>query len=133
MTKTGLVARCTLALLFFAFCLPLTALAGVMDDAHGPWKLDVEKTTQVNGGPVSAPFDVIFIDKDSNLFIMKDSVSGVGGPMPFTVQKASDSDAVLQLSGSHSMRLEMKGQNEMSLTGQTDGKDQDKEILYFTR
>ena len=130
MTRTKLAARFALALIF-AFCLPLAAMAGVMDDAHGTWKLDVEKTTKANGGEVNAPFDVVIIDKASNTFIMKDTASGHEGPMRFTPQNPTATSVVLQITGGPAMRLEMKGKNEMSLIGLEDGRDL--ESLCFTR
>ena len=130
MTRTNLAARFALAL-FFALCLPLAAVAGVMDDAHGTWKLDAEKTAKANGRPVTPPFDAVVIDKADNSFIMRDTASGQEGRMPFTVQNPLATSAVLQITDGPAMRLEMKGKNEMTLIGQENGRDQ--ETLCFRR
>lgn len=130
MTRTNLAARFALALIF-ALCLPLAAMAGVMDDADGTWKLDAEKTAKANGGPVTPPFDVVVIDKAGNSFTMRHTASGQEHPMPFTVQNPSAASAVLQITNGPAMRLEMKGKNEMCLIGLENGRDQ--EALCFTR
>lgn len=129
MLRNRLKTRFALAL-FFAFCLPLAAFAGVMDDAHGTWKLDAGKTAKAADGSKDVPFDTVVINKDRNTLTMRDSQSGQEGMMEFTVQAPSSTGADLQITGGPVLRLKMQGKKEMSL-GQADGKNR-KEVLYFT-